>query len=56
VKFTNVLWPHEPFNTRGVITGRSVDNGKTRAQAAVFCEKADGTKIIVGTASALENG
>jgi acyl dehydratase len=55
VKFTNVLWPNEPFTTRGVITGRSVENGQSRAQVAVFCEKADGTKIIVGTASALEN-
>jgi hypothetical protein len=56
VKFTNVLWPHEPFTTRGVITGRTTADGKSRAQVAVFCEKADGTKIIVGTASALEHG
>jgi acyl dehydratase len=55
VKFTNVLWPNEPFTVRGVITGRSTEDGRTRAQVAVFCEKADGTKIIVGTASALEN-
>src|SRR5262249_54073040 len=55
VKFTNVLWPNEPFTTRGVITGRTQEGGQNRAQVAVFCEKADGTKIIVGTASALEN-
>jgi acyl dehydratase len=55
VKFTNVLWPNEPFTTRGVITGRTTADGKSRAQVAVFCEKADGTKIIVGTASAVEN-
>jgi hypothetical protein len=55
VKFTNVLWPNEPFTTRGIITGRSSENGQTRAQVTVFCEKADGTKIIVATASALEN-
>ncbi len=54
VKFTNVLWPNEPFTTRGVITGRRTEHGQTYADAAVFCEKADGTKIIVGTASALE--
>lgn len=54
VKFTNVLWPNEPFTTRGVITGRSVENGQSRAQVSVFCEKADGTKVIVATASALE--
>jgi acyl dehydratase len=55
VKFTNVLWPHEPFTTRGIITGRTAEDGKTRTQVAVFCEKADGTKIIVATASALEH-
>jgi acyl dehydratase len=55
VKFTNVLWPNEPFTTRGVITGRSAEDGKTRAHVTVYCEKADGTKIIVATASALEN-
>ena len=54
VKFTNVLWPNEPFITRGVITGRRAEDGTTRAEVAVFGEKADGTKIIVGTASALE--
>lgn len=54
VKFTNVLWLNEPFTTRGLITGRSQDNGRTRAHVAISCEKADGTKIIVGTASAWE--
>ena len=54
-KFTNVLWPNEPFTVRGIITGRSVEGGQTRAQVTVFCEKADGSKIIVATASALEN-
>jgi hypothetical protein len=54
VKFTNVLWPNEPFTTRGVITGRRAGGGQTRADVAVFCEKADGTKIIVASASALE--
>jgi acyl dehydratase len=53
-KFTNVLWPDEPFTTRGIITGRSREGGQTRAQVTVFCEKADGTKIIVATASAFE--
>ena len=54
VKFTNVLWPNEPFITRGIITGRRVEGGQTRAEVTVFCEKADGTKIIVANASALE--
>ena len=55
VKFTNVLWPNEPFTARGIITARSLEGGQTRAHVTVFCEKADGTKIIVATASALEN-
>ena len=54
VKFTNVLWPNEPFTTRGIITGRRVEGDQTRADVTVFCEKADGTKIIVANASALE--
>jgi acyl dehydratase len=54
VKFTNVLWPDEPFTTRGIITGRGIEGGQTRAEVTVFCEKADGTKIIVASASALE--
>ena len=32
VKFTNVLWPNEPFTTRGIITGRRVEGGQTRAR------------------------
>jgi hypothetical protein len=56
VKFTNVLWPGEPFTTRGIITGRSAEGDRTRAEVTVFCEKADGTKIIVANASALEGG
>src|SRR4029077_11557899 len=56
VKFTNVLWPNEPFITRGIITGRTQEQGQTRAQVTVVCEKSDGTKIIVATASALEQG
>ena len=31
VKFTNVLWPNEPFTTRGIIMGRRVEDGQTRA-------------------------
>jgi acyl dehydratase len=54
VKFTNVLWPNELFTTRGIITGRRVEGGQTRAEVTVFCEKADGTKVIVASASALE--
>jgi len=56
VKFTNVLWPNEPFTTRGIITGRRAEGDRTRADVTVYCEKADGTKIIVAEASAFEGG
>jgi len=52
-KFTNVLWPNEAFTTRGVVTGRRREDGRTRADVTVFCEKADGTKVIAGMASAV---
>ena len=55
VKFTNILWVNEPFTTRGVITGREIVQGTKRAQVAVWCEKADGTKILVGNASVAED-
>jgi len=53
-RLQRVLWPNEPFTTCGIITGRRVEDGRTRAEVTVFCEKADGTKIIVASASALE--
>ena len=55
VKFTNVLWPNESFTTRGIITGRRVEDSRTRAEVTVFCEKDDGTKIIAATGSAFEH-
>jgi hypothetical protein len=48
------LWPNELFTTRGIITGRRAEDSQTRAEVTVFCEKADGTKIIVASATALE--
>ncbi len=54
IKFINILWPDEPLTVRGVITERDEESGGVRAHLKVWCEKADGTKTIVGTASALE--
>ena len=49
-----------PFRSRLLLylRGRldvSVGGGQTRAEVTGFCEKADGTKIIVANASALES-
>lgn len=54
VKFINILWPDEPLTIRGVITGRTPEGAGVRANVSVWCEKDDGAKTIVGTASALE--
>jgi acyl dehydratase len=54
IKFTNIVWPGDHVIARGVITDRVKENGRTRANVAVWMEKPDGTVVIVGTASALE--
>ncbi len=54
VKLVNVLWPNEPLAVGGVIRERVPEGNATRAIVDMWCEKDDGTKTIVGTASALE--
>ena len=54
LKFINVLHPDEPFTCEGIITGYSPeDSDRRRAEVALSASKANGPKIIVGTASAL---
>ena len=53
LKFINVLHPDEPFTCEGIITGHSQEGGRRRAEVALSASKANGPKIIVGTASAL---
>lgn len=53
VNLVNVLWAGEHLTTRGKITGTVAEGNRPRAHADVWCEKPDGTKTIVGTASAL---
>ena len=54
IKFTNVLFLNERVIARGVVTDTIEENGLGRAHVAVWVEKEDGTVVIVGTASALE--
>jgi acyl dehydratase len=54
LRLVNVLWVNEESAAHGRILGRRSEGRRTRAEAEVWCEKADGTKTIVGTASALE--
>jgi acyl dehydratase len=54
IKFTNVLWLDEPLNIRGFIRDRTPEGAKTRVHLEIIGEKVDGTRTIVGTASALQ--
>jgi hypothetical protein len=54
VRLVNVLWCDEITGPRGRIIERRPEGNRTRAEVEVWCEKADGTVTIVGTASALE--
>jgi N-terminal half of MaoC dehydratase/MaoC like domain len=54
LRLVNVLWVDEVSGPHGRIIERRAEGKRTRAVVEVWCEKADGTKTIVGTASALE--
>jgi acyl dehydratase len=49
----NVLWQGERVTARGRVSEETPEGSQRRAHLQVWCEKADGTKIVVGTASAL---
>lgn len=53
VNLVNVLWQGEQVTARGARVSESPEGSRTRHQVRVWCEKADGTKIVAGTASAL---
>jgi acyl dehydratase len=54
LRLVNVLWAEETTAAKGRILERHPEGERTRAEVEVWCEKADGTVTIVGTASALE--
>jgi acyl dehydratase len=53
VNLVNVLWGGETATTHGVIKEITPEGSRQRAQLEVWCQKADGTVITVGSASAL---
>jgi acyl dehydratase len=53
VNLVNVLWRGETVRSRGQVTEERPEGPRTRATLQTWCEKADGTKFVVGTASAL---
>lgn len=54
VNLVNVVWVDDALRARGMIVNRRREGDRTRADCEVWCEKADGVKVVVGSASALE--
>lgn len=54
VNLVNVVWVDDGLRVRGMILNRRREGENTRADCEVWCEKADGVKVVVGSASALE--
>ncbi len=52
VKLTNVLWVDETVTTRAKIREEVREGSRTRVHCDVWVEKADATKVLVGSASA----
>jgi acyl dehydratase len=53
VRLVNVVWPRDVITTRGKIRESVGEGARRRHLADVWCEKADGTVTLIGTASAL---
>lgn len=53
VSLVNVVWPNDRLAVRGKVREEVPEGSKRRVHCDVWCEKSDGVKTIVGTASAL---
>jgi len=53
VKLTNVLWVDETIKAHGKIREETPEGAQTRVHCDVWVEKDDGTRVVLGTASAL---
>ncbi len=53
VNLVNVLWRGDIVTVRGIVREETPEGSRRRAQLQVWCEKADGTKVVVGSASAI---
>jgi acyl dehydratase len=54
LNLVNVVWVQDTLRARAMILNRRAEGRATRAECEVWCEKTDGIKVVVGTASALE--
>jgi acyl dehydratase len=55
VKLTNVLWVDESITANARIREEVREGPKTRVHCDVWVEKEDGSRVILGTASALKD-
>ena len=53
VRLVNVVWAEDVVTPRAKIREEVAIGGGRRAELDVWCEKSDGTKVVVGSASAL---
>ena len=54
VALVNVLWQGERVTARGNVTEEAAEGARKRLGLRVWCEKADDTKFVVGSVSAVE--
>lgn len=54
VNLVNVIWQGETVTAAGVVVERRPEGRAQRAELQVWCEKADGTKAVIGSASAID--
>ncbi len=50
----NVLWGKDAITCRGQVTALAAEGVARRANLQVWCEKPDGTKVVVGSAGAVQ--
>jgi acyl dehydratase len=53
VRLVNVVWVDDAITTRGKVVEETPEGWRQRVRLEVWAEKADGTKTVVGAASAL---
>jgi acyl dehydratase len=53
VNLVNVLWRGDSVTARGAVRDVTPEGSRKRTHLQVWCDKADGTKVVVGSASAI---
>jgi hypothetical protein len=54
LKLVNVLWVDETVRARAKVREREPEGTRTRVHCDVWVEKGDGTRVALGSGSALE--